>query len=131
MSTEDTVEAKRAQYEADRAEYEAALAEGKIPMSEASELLTGGEIGLIEQHFKTFFDPDKMSPVSMMMGIIWALKRRAPVVKGEPRADWTTVENMTMREYDDYFAPEPPEFDDESESGKDEPADESEPAPEP
>lgn len=103
----------------------------KIPMSEAAELLTGGEIGLIEQHFKVFFDPDTMSPVSMMMGIIWALERRRPVVKGVKRFDWTAVEIMTMREYSEYFAPEPPAIDEESESGKDEPADESESAPAP
>lgn len=98
----------------------------RIPMSEASEMLTNGEIGLIERRYGVHFDPDKMSPVSMMAGIIWAMERRKPVAKGVKRFDWADVDAMTMKQDEDYFAPEPIELDPddpETDSGKDEPND--------
>lgn len=87
----------------------------KIPMSEAAELLTIGEIGWIEKHYGEHFDPDKMSPMSMMAGIIWAMQRRAPGAKFA----WADVDKMTVREAEDYFADEPAEIDEESASGED------------
>jgi len=105
--------------ETERAEYEAALAAGKIPMSEASEMLTNGEIRLIEKHYGEHFDPDKMSPIAMMGGIIWAMERRKPVTKGAKKFDWADVDLMTLKEDEEYFAPEPPEIDEESPSGED------------
>jgi hypothetical protein len=93
--------------------------ESKIPMSEAAEMLTIGEIGLIEKHYGEHFDPDKMSPMSMMAGIIWAMERRPPVTQGTKRFDWADVNLLTMKAAEAYFAPEPPEIDEESESGED------------
>jgi hypothetical protein len=94
----------------------------KVPMSEASEMLTIGEIGWIEKHYGEHFDPDKMSPMSMMAGIIWAMERRKTVTKGAKKFDWADVNLMTMKEAEEYFAPEPIELDPddpESESGED------------
>lgn len=93
--------------------------ESKIPMSEAAELLTLGEIGVIEKHFGSHFGGDDMSPMSMMAGVIWAMERRRPGVKFV----WADVDKMTVKQAEAYFAPEPVEVDEddpEGESGKDE-----------
>jgi hypothetical protein len=106
--------------EKERAEYlekrDAALAAGKIPMSEAAEMLTFGEIGTIEKHYGANFDD--MSPFSTMAGTIWAMERRIP---GHKFA-WPDIDKMTVKTAQDYFAPEPIELDPdnpETDSGKD------------
>lgn len=91
-----------------------------LTMSEAAEMLTIGEIGLIEKRYGQHFGSDEMSAVSQMAGVIWAFERRRVLGAGGKFA-WADVDAMTMKDCNDYFAPEPVEADEadpDSESGK-------------
>jgi hypothetical protein len=82
----------------------------KIPMSEAIKVLTLGEIGIVETHYRSDFN--ELSPMKMMTSLIFALERRR--TQG---FKWTDLDSWTVQEAEDYFAPEPNTED--SESGKD------------
>lgn len=92
----------------------------RLTVSEAIDLLTIGEVGMIERrHGKNF---DDLSGTMMTASLIWAMERRKPGVK----FNWTDVEAFTFKKVGDYFKPEPVEDIDPdapvSESGKDDTA---------
>lgn len=109
------------------------MGDQKIPMSEAADMLTLGEIGCIEKHFRKSFvstkdddfegyDEGSLSALDQMSGVIWAMERRKPRPPESKPFSWADVEAFTMRQATDYFAPEPIELDDrdpETDSGKD------------
>jgi hypothetical protein len=105
----------------------ATAAPEKIPFAEAMDLLTQGEIGLIERHYTDVVGrtqhfggegPSEMSPMATMTGTIWAMEKR----RLGKAYDWKQAEAMTLGQCNAYFAKEPIDVDEEdpdSESGKD------------
>lgn len=94
----------------------------KLTLTEASEMLTIGEIRTIEKHYGRHFDGDDLSGNDQLSAVIWAMERRKPREQGAPVFSWADVDLMTMKQATNYFAPEPVEADDtepESEPGKD------------
>lgn len=103
------------------------IAAEKIPLSEAMEMLTQGEIGLIERRYtKLYGEPQhfggegdrELSPMATMTGVIWANEKR----RLGKAYDWEQADALTLKECNSYFAPEPIDIDPEeptSESGKD------------
>jgi hypothetical protein len=96
----------------------------KLTLSEAMEMLTLGEIGLIERHYGRRFGAEgdaELAPFEMMGGVIWAFAKRAAIAAGQPYG-WADLDKVTMKEANAYFAPEPIEIDEtepESDAGKD------------
>lgn len=104
-----------------------AVAPEQIPLTEAMEMLTQGEIGLIErrytqlhgqpQHFGGEGDA-ALSPMATMTAVIWAMEKRH---QGKA-FDWEKADALTLKQCNAYFAPEPIDIDaddPDSESGKD------------
>jgi len=94
----------------------------KLTLTEASEMLTIGEIRTIERHYGKHFDGDDLSGNDQLSAVIWAMERRKPRPPESKPYSWADVDTMTMKEASNYFAPEPVEADEsdpESEAGKD------------
>lgn len=99
----------------------------KIPLSEAMEMLTQGEIGLIERRYTQLHGQPQhfggegeaaLSPMSTMTAVIWGMEKR----RLGKAFDWADADALTLKECNAYFAPEPVDFDEDdpdSESGKD------------
>lgn len=103
------------------------IAAEPIPLSEAMDTLTQGEIGLIErrytklagepQHFGGEGDRE-LSPMATMTGVIWAMEKR----RLGKEFDWKDADAMTLGQCNAYFGKEPVDIDPEepdSDSGKD------------
>jgi hypothetical protein len=100
-------------YQLDKpAEVPAAAPKVDVPLSEASQDLTGFEVLGIERHFGVGMED--LSGTKMLLGSVWAYESRT---RGKP-CPWTVPENMTMRELSSYFAAEPATADEDSEQGK-------------
>lgn len=94
-----------------------------MPLQEAIECLTVGEIGGVEKHFGKSMDGGGLSATDLMAGVVWAYERRNDL-KGTSgkRTDWHDIDGWTLRQLKDYFADEEMEVDDhqpEGEQGKD------------
>lgn len=86
----------------------------ELPMSVATEELTGYEVLKVQAHFKT--DLSELGPARLLMAVIWVYEcRRLGKVIG-----WPDIEAMTIRQLGGYFAPEPSDPDEADEWGKDE-----------
>lgn len=72
-----------------------------VPMSVATEELTGFEVLGIEKHFGVSLD--RIGTISLMIGVIWALESRA----ASRPASWAAIKNMTIKDMSEYFPPEP------------------------
>jgi hypothetical protein len=72
-----------------------------LPISEAYNELTGFETIGILNHYQAR-DLGEIGAQRLQMGIVWAFANR------KERTTWSTVERMTIRELDGYFAPEDP-----------------------
>lgn len=105
----------------------ATAAREKIPFSEAMDLLTQGEIGLIERHYSQVHGhpqhfggegDNELSPMSTMTATVWAMEKR----RLGKEFDWDKADALTLKECKAYFADEPIDVDPEepdSASGKD------------
>ncbi len=88
------------------------------PLSEAVDLLTIGEIGRAERHFKR--DMENFSGMQQLCAVIFSLEKR-----NNREFTWEALDEVTFRQAQDYFEPEPADFDPsdpDSESGKGESA---------
>lgn len=97
-----------------------------VTLQEASELLTVGEVRVLEQHFGGSFGvpvvDGGMRPSDMAAGLVYAYSRRGDLAANRTLTSWADVDKMTLRQLNGYFAPDPIEVDEdapESDSGKD------------
>lgn len=86
----------------------------ELPLSTAVEELTGYELLKLEQHFKKEFSD--LGATKVAMGVVWAYECR----RVERIIPWPDVEQMTLRQYGSYFAPEPEDPETADELGKEE-----------
>lgn len=88
-------------------------AQAKITLSEAMDRITAGEVKTIEKiHGKNF---EALSGTSLVAALVWAFERR---VHGK-EFTWADVDKMTMGQLNGYFAPEPEDTAELTESGND------------
>lgn len=79
-----------------------------LPFDEALKDLTGFEVLGIQRHYG--LDMERLGGIRSMIGAVWAFENR------QAKTDWSTVERMTLRELNEYFAE--PDPDPESDQGK-------------
>lgn len=84
-----------------------------LPLSAASEELTGYEVLKIQARFKR--DMGDLGSIELLLGTVWAYECR----RQEKIIPWSDVEGMTLRAMSDYFADEPEDEPGADELGKD------------
>jgi hypothetical protein len=72
----------------------------KVRLTEAIESLTGQETFDIENQFQTNFDA--LSGMKLTFGVLHVLRRRK-----DPSCSWAQTFSITLKDANDYFAPEP------------------------
>lgn len=85
-----------------------------LPLSVATEELTGYEVLKIQVHFNK--DLSDLGSVRLLISTVWAYECR----RLNKIVAWPEVEAMTLRQLSAYFAPEPSDPDEADELGKDE-----------
>ncbi len=78
-----------------------------IPMSEALECLNGYETQAIERHYGKGME--HMSANDLMRGVLWAFRKRSIT-----DTTWKDAMELSIKECQQYFAPEPVEPDDDT-----------------
>lgn len=92
------------------------MTDEKIPLSEANELLTLGEIDAIERHFGRAYGlpvgtDGGMTPMQTTKAVAWAFQRRADLAADRPLTNWKDIDAWQVKALDGFFAPEPIEVD--------------------
>lgn len=91
---------------------------GTLPMKEAMEMLTVGEVRTIERHYGR--DLNELSGTDLTVAVVWAHERRDTLGQ-ESRPDWAVLDDWTMKDLNGYFLPEAIDIDPtepETDSGK-------------
>lgn len=83
-----------------------------LPLSVASEEMTGYEVLKVQAHFKK--DLADLGTAMLLIGVVWVYECR----RAEKIVPWSDVESMTLKQLSAYFAPEPDDPD-ADELGKD------------